>query len=74
MMSRLFLSTAAVIGALAISGCAHKSLKAPCSRDEGPMQQMAFAALEPKTDAIKAIECGPMRPLNSDPSALSEGQ
>ncbi len=73
MMVRPFLLTAAVIGALASSGCSHKPLKAPCARDEGPMQPMAYAALEPRTEVSKAFECGPMQALNSDPSLLPRG-
>ncbi|MET3582779.1 hypothetical protein ABID19_005841 [Mesorhizobium robiniae] len=73
MTVRLLLSVAALIGALATSGCGHKPLKAPCSRDEGPMQPMAFAAPEPRTEAKKSFECGPMKALNSDPSLFTGG-
>ncbi|AVA23834.1 hypothetical protein [Rhizobium sp. NXC24] len=74
MTARFFLLTAAVIGAVAISGCSHKPLKAPCARDEGPMQPMAFAAVEPRTEVASPFDaCGPMKALNSDPSLLPGG-
>lgn len=73
MTVRLLLSAAAIIGAVATSGCGHKPLKAPCSRDEGPMQPLAFAAPEPRTEAAKPFECGPMKALNSDPSLFPGG-
>lgn len=73
MTVRLLLSAAAIIGAVATSGCGHKPLKAPCSRDEGPMQPLAFAAPEPRTETKKPFECGPMKALNSDPSLFPGG-
>ncbi|WP_258580745.1 MULTISPECIES: hypothetical protein [Mesorhizobium] len=37
------------------------------------MQPLAFAALDPKTEAAKPFECGPMKALNSDPSLFPGG-
>ena len=73
MTVRILLLTAAAVGALASSGCSHKPLKAPCARDEGPMQPMAYATIETKTEVPKAFECGPMQALNSDPSLFAGG-
>jgi hypothetical protein len=50
----------AVVAAL-LSGCAVKTLKAPCSRDEGPkLVPMAYSSLGAAEDEV----CGPMRPVN----------
>ncbi|RUW31470.1 hypothetical protein EOA37_32905 [Mesorhizobium sp. M2A.F.Ca.ET.015.02.1.1] len=73
MTLRFLLLAAATIGAVATSGCSHRPLKAPCSREEGPMQPLAFAAIDPKTDAAKPSGCGPMKALNSDPSLFPGG-
>ncbi|OWK21411.1 hypothetical protein AJ88_23195 [Mesorhizobium amorphae CCBAU 01583] len=73
MMVRFLLSAAAIVGAVATLGCSHKPLKAPCSRDEGPMQPLAFAAPEPRANAAKPLECGPMKALNSDPDLFPDG-
>ena len=51
--------------ALALSGCAFKTLKAPCSPDEG--QPLAYAPLTHPTLPLAAIGetdgCGPLRPI-----------
>lgn len=74
MTVRFLLSAAAIIGAVATLGCSHKPLKAPCSRDEGPMQPLAlFAAPELRRNAAKPLECGPMKALNSDPDLFPDG-
>lgn len=73
MTLRFLLLAGAITSAVATLGCSHKPLKAPCSRDEGPTQPLAFAAPEPKTEAAKPFECGPMKALNSDPSLFPGG-
>ncbi len=52
---------AAVVVAALLSGCAVKTLKAPCSRDEGPkLVPMAYSSLGSAEDEA----CGPMKPVN----------
>ena len=53
----------AVVAAL-LSGCAVKTLKAPCSRDEGPkLVPMAYSSLGANAPGADDA-CGPMRPVN----------
>lgn len=50
---------------LLVAGCAVKPLKAPCSRDEAPMQPMAYAGLGMgQLPVAEDDHCGPMRPVN----------
>lgn len=56
---------AIAVVALALAGCAVKPLKAPCSRDEAPMQPMAYAGLGVgQLPVAEDDRCGPMRPVN----------
>jgi hypothetical protein len=51
-------------GALALSGCAYKPLKAPCSPDEGGVP-LSYADQAPSAPApfAELDHCGPMKPL-----------
>lgn len=50
---------------LLVAGCAVKPLKAPCSRDEAPMQPMAYAGLGIWQLPPTGVDhCGEMRPVN----------
>ena len=60
MMPRLLVAVAA---ALALSGCAYKPLKAPCSSDEGGTP-LAYApsSSKPVPEPFRSLDaCGPMR-------------
>jgi hypothetical protein len=50
--TRTLLAVTSVVIALALAGCAHKDLKAPCSAGEGV------------TSYAGEDECGPMRRIN----------
>jgi hypothetical protein len=50
--ARSLLAITSVASAVALAGCAHKDLKAPCSAGEGV------------TSYAGEDECGPMRPIN----------
>jgi hypothetical protein len=54
-----------VLVAAALSGCAYKPLKAPCSPDEGGTP-LGYADMQASTQpkAFKSLDrCGPMRPI-----------
>jgi hypothetical protein len=54
-----------VLVAAALSGCAYKPLKAPCSPDEGGTP-LGYADMQAPTqpEAFKSLDrCGPMRPI-----------
>jgi hypothetical protein len=50
--ARSLLAITSVVSAVALAGCAHKDLKAPCSAGEGV------------TSYAGEDECGPMRRIN----------
>ena len=50
--TRTLLAITSVVSAVALAGCAHKDLKAPCSAGEGV------------TSYAGEDECGPMRRIN----------
>jgi hypothetical protein len=60
---------AILLGALALSGCAYKPLKAPCAPDEGG-QPLAYADPPPALavpEPLRAFDsCGPMRPIGAN--------
>ena len=63
---KLFFLVASIALGLALSGCAYKPLKAPCSPDEGD-KPLAYAdplpAL-PTPEPFRALDaCGPMKPI-----------
>ena len=49
---------------LALSGCAYKPLKAPCSPDEGG-QPLAYSEASPaEPEPFRSLDgCGPMKPI-----------
>jgi hypothetical protein len=51
--------------ATALSGCAYRPLKAPCSAEEGETALgYAEPTQAPAAEALRAIDrCGPMRPI-----------
>lgn len=50
-----------------LGGCAVKPLKAPCAREEGGAQPMAYSPAAQRPPAIAAFDqCGPMKPVNAD--------
>lgn len=60
---------AAVLAALALSGCAYRPLKAPCSPDEGgtPLAYADPPPALPVPAALRALDsCGPMRPIGAN--------
>lgn len=64
-MERPILLALALVGLL--GGCAVKTLKAPCSRDEGPAPvRMAYSSLA-AGKAAEPDECGPMKFVNEPP-------
>jgi hypothetical protein len=61
---RLATIVAASVLALALSGCAYRPLKAPCSPDEGG-QPLAYAGgSAPTPEPFRSLDsCGPMKPI-----------
>lgn len=63
---------------LVVSGCAVKTLKAPCSRDEGDVHFLSYApetkisqipfdrAFNKTSLALGNEDCGPSRPVNRE--------
>lgn len=60
---------ATLLAALALSGCAYRPLKAPCSPDEGgaPLAYAYPPPALPLPEPLQAIDsCGPMRPIGAE--------
>jgi hypothetical protein len=52
-----------ILTSLALSGCAYKPLKAPCSPDEGG-QPLAYAPPASTPEPFRSLDsCGPMKPI-----------
>jgi hypothetical protein len=65
-MKRAVAMAFAVFVASALTGCAYKPLKAPCSPDEGGVA-LGFAAEAPRPELSQPFApldtCGPMKPI-----------
>jgi hypothetical protein len=63
---KFFLLAASIALGLALSGCAYKPLKAPCSPDEGdkPLAYADSSPAPPTPELFRALDaCGPMKPI-----------
>ena len=64
MRARLRFTIVVAVASIALSGCAYKPLKAPCSPDEGA-PALAYAEPAPRaSEAFRSLDrCGPMKPI-----------
>ncbi|MCX8254930.1 hypothetical protein RHAL1_P00089 (plasmid) [Beijerinckiaceae bacterium RH AL1] len=66
MRARLRFTIVVAVASVALSGCAYKPLKAPCSPDEGG-QPLAYADSSVRLstpEPFRSLDrCGPMKPI-----------
>ena len=64
-MNRIARLLLAATAAVAIAGCAHTPLKAPCAPDEGGLT-VAYSSLRaagPGPTSASRVGCGPLKPI-----------